>query len=66
MVTAQEPVPEHIPLQPLNIDPEAGVAARLTEAPEEYCAEHVAPQLMPAGELETVPLPVPAGVTDRV
>jgi hypothetical protein len=65
MVTAQEPVPEHIPLQPLNTEPEAGVAAKLTEAPEAYWAEQVAPQFMPAGELETVPLPVPAGVTDR-
>jgi hypothetical protein len=66
MVTTHEPVPEHAPLQPLNTDPEAGVAARLTEVPEEYVDEQVAPQMMPARELVTVPVPVPAGVTDSV
>ena len=66
IVTTHEPVPEQAPLQPVKTEPEAGVAARLTDVPELYVAEHVAPQLMPAGELDTVPEPVPEGVTDRV
>jgi hypothetical protein len=37
--------------------PEAGVSARLTAVPEVNVAEQVAPQLMPAGELETDPDP---------
>ena len=56
----QVPVPEQAPLQPLKIEPDAGVAARLTLVPEANVAEHVAPQLMPAGALVTDPLPVPA------
>jgi hypothetical protein len=66
MVTVQLAVPEHAPLQPLNTEPDAGVAARVTDAPDEYCAEHVAPQLMAPSPLVVVPVPVPAGVTDRV
>lgn len=60
----QVPVPEHPPpLQPVKLDPEAGVAVRLTVLPLSKVAEHVAPQLMPAGALTTEPEPVPAGVT---
>ncbi len=66
MVTLQAPVPVQAPLQPVNTDPAAGVAARLTTVPELYWAEHVAPQLIPAGELVTVPVPVPPGVTVKV
>jgi len=53
------PVPEHEPLQPANIEPKAGVAVRPTLVDQTYVALHVAPQLMPDGELVTVPLPVP-------
>ena len=60
MVTLHEPVPLHAPLQPLKTCPAAGVAARLTDAPETNVAEQVAPQLMPAGALVTDPVPVPA------
>lgn len=34
MLTTQEPVPEHAPLQPVNTDPDAGVAAKATTEPE--------------------------------
>ena len=63
-VTAQVPVPEQPPLlQPVNVDPAAGAAARVTVVPLVKLAAQVAPQLIPAGELVTVPLPVPDGVT---
>jgi len=65
-VTLHAPVPEQAPLQPLNTCPEAGVAARLTAVPEVNVAEQVAPQLIPAGELETDPVPVPAKVVVSV
>ena len=65
-LTEQAPVPEHAPLQPANTDPAAGVAARLTLVPEAYGAEHVEPQLMPAGELVIVPDPAPSKVVVSV
>src|SRR5207302_1723940 len=67
MVTVQV-VPEAAsqPLQPVNVDPVAGVAVRVTTVPLSKAAEQVAPQLIPAGSEVTVPLPVPALVTVRV
>src|SRR5436309_8496074 len=66
-VTTQVPVPEHPPpLQPLKVEPAAGLAVSVTAVPLVKLAEQVAPQVIPAGELVTVPLPVPAGVTVRV
>ena len=66
-VTVQAPVPEHPPpLQLLKVEPAAGVAVRVTAVPLVKLAEQVAPQLIPAGALVTVPLPVPAGVTVKV
>src|SRR5439155_724963 len=63
-VTVQVPVPEHPPpLQPVKVEPAASAAVRVTAVPLVKLAEQVAPQLRPAGELVTVPLPVPAGVT---
>jgi len=65
-VTVQEPVPEQPPpLQPVKVEPSDGVAVKVTALPVEKVAEQVAPQLIPAGELVTVPLPVPALVTVR-
>src|SRR5438552_4662390 len=61
-VTTHVPVPEH-PLQPVKVEPAAGVAVSVTAVPLEKLAEQVAPQLIPAGELVTVPLPVPALLT---
>jgi len=66
-VTVQAPVPEHPPpVQPLKVEPPAGAAVSVTAVPLVKLAAQVAPQSMPAGELVTVPLPVPAGVTVRV
>src|SRR5439155_1548832 len=63
-VTVQAPVPEQLPpLQPVKVEPAAGVAVSVTAVPLEKLAEQVAPQLIPAGELVTVPLPVPALLT---
>ena len=33
MVRMQEPTPEQAPLQPVKLDPAAGVALRVTEVP---------------------------------
>ena len=52
--------PEQAPLQPAKTEPAAGVAIKVTVAPDENLAEHVEPQLMPDGLLVTVPVPVPA------
>lgn len=65
-VTMQVPVPVHAPLQPANVDPLAGAAVSVTGVPVAKLPEHVGPQLMPAGALVTVPLPLPAGVTVSV
>src|SRR5215510_2737380 len=62
-VRLQVPVPVQLPLQPLKDEPAAGVAVRVTPVPLANAAEHVTPQLMPAGELVTVPVPAPAVLT---
>src|SRR5438034_6773068 len=63
-VITHDPVPVHPPpLQPLKVEPAAGVAVTVTAVPLGKLAEHVAPQVIPAGELVTVPLPVPALLT---
>lgn len=66
MVTVHLPVPEHAPLQPVNREPDAALALSVTFWPLTKLAEQVAPQLIPAGELVTVPLPVPDFVIVRV
>jgi hypothetical protein len=63
IVTVQVPVPLHAPLQPANVEPDAAAGVRVTAVPDVYVALQVVPQLMPAGELVTVPAPVPAFVT---
>src|SRR5947209_1703289 len=60
-VTVQAPVPEQPPpLQPLKVEPAAGAAVSVTAVPLAKLAAQVAPQVMPAGLLVTVPAPVPA------
>src|SRR6185295_17478497 len=63
IVTAHVPVPVHAPLQPVNVAPAAGVAVSVTAVPLLKDAEHVVPQLTPAGALVTVPDPAPARLT---
>src|SRR4051794_2388285 len=54
------PFTESQPLQLLNVDPDAAAAVSVTELPSLNWAEQVAPQLIPDGELVTVPEPLPA------
>src|SRR5439155_4021504 len=59
-VTVHVPVPEQPPpLQPVNVEPAAGVAVNVTTVPFAYAAMHVEPHEMPAGLLVTVPIPEP-------
>jgi hypothetical protein len=51
------------PLHPPNVDPAAGVAVNVTAVPDAYGCVQSVPQLIPAGLLVTVPLPVPPLVT---
>lgn len=67
IATTQAPVPLHPPpFQPVNVDPPAAVAVRVTELPLTKLAEHELPQEMPLGVLVTVPIPVPDFVTFKV
>jgi hypothetical protein len=63
IVTVHGPVPVQAPLQPVKAEPALGVAVRVTTVPLTKSAAHVAPQLIPAGLLVTVPVPVPARLT---
>jgi len=65
MVTEQAPVPLQAPLQPPKLEPATGVAVSMTVVPLLKFAEHVPGQLIPAGLLLTLPLPVPAKITDN-
>src|SRR5207245_6842887 len=65
-VIVHVPVPEQPPpLQPVKAEPAAGLALRVTTVPLAKLAEQVAPQVMPAGPLVTVPAPVAAVDTGR-
>jgi len=59
MLTTQLALPLQAPLQPVKLLPASGVAVRLTEVPLLKLALQVAPQLMPAGLLVTLPAPAP-------
>ena len=58
-------VPVQAPDQLVNVEPAAGAAVNVTDVPLLKLAEHVLPQLIPAGLLVTVPVPVPARVRVR-
>jgi len=66
MVTVQGPVPAQFsPLQPVKVEPFAGVALRMTEVPLGNVPEQLDPQMIPSGVLMTVPLPAPIFATAR-
>jgi 3D (Asp-Asp-Asp) domain-containing protein len=65
IVTLQDPAPVQAPLQPVNVDPVAGVAVSKTAVGESKLCTQVDPQLIPVGDDVTVPDPVPDGVTVR-
>ena len=65
-VTAHEPVPEQAPVQPAKVEPEAGVAVRVSAVPGVTDCEQLVPQLMPPAVLVTVPAPEPLFVTESV
>lgn len=54
------------PLHPTNVDPLAAAALNVTDVPLGNSLLQSLPQLIPAGELVTVPLPVPVFETVRV
>src|SRR6266581_6255377 len=63
----QVPVPEQPPpLQPVKVELASGVAVKVTAVALANGAAHVAPQVMPAGELVMVPVPVPDLLTVSV
>lgn len=65
MVSLQGSVPLHASLHPAEEEPLSEVAARATEVSLLNEPKQVEPQLMPKGELVTVPLPVPTFLTAR-
>lgn len=66
IVTWHVDVPAHAPDHRMNADPAAGVAVSVTTCPRLNVAMHVAPHVMPAGLLVTLPAPAPLRVTDNV
>jgi hypothetical protein len=63
-VNAQDGLfPLQAPVHPAKLDFAAGLSVRVTWVPLVNAALHVAPQLMPAGALLTVPPPPPAACT---
>ncbi len=64
MVSLHEPVPLQAPAQPAKKDPLLATAVSVTVVPEPKTAVQVGAQLIPAGLLVAVPLPVPANCTD--
>ena len=64
IVTTQPPDPAQAPLQPPKFQPLAGLSVSITLVPAAKLALQVPGQLIPAGELVT--LPGPFSETDRV
>lgn len=59
MLRVQGPVPLQAPLQPAKVELAPGAAVKVIEVPVSKAALQAVPQLMPAGSLVTVPLPLP-------
>ncbi len=67
IIVTQVPVPLHPPpLQPTKVDPLAVAALKVTDVPLGKPPLQSFPQVIPAGELVTVPVPVPVFETVRV
>ena len=67
ILTVQVPLPEQpLPFHRLNVEPTAGTAVKVTEAPLANAAAQVVPHEIPAGLLVTVPVPAPPGLTVSV
>ncbi|HDH05352.1 MAG TPA: hypothetical protein ENH01_06535 [Nitrospirae bacterium] len=61
IVTVQSFVPlQPPPVQPAKYEPASGIADSVTTAPSVYVSVQSVPQSIPAGELVTVPEPLPA------
>jgi hypothetical protein len=58
-------VPVQSPPHPVKVEPEFGLAVRVTTVPLEKLALQAAPQSIPTGEEVTVPPPLPVTVTLR-
>jgi hypothetical protein len=56
-------VPLHAPPYPENVNPEPAAAVSVIDVPDAKLAVHVVGQLIPAGLLVTVPVPVSAIVS---
>ena len=65
-MTWQLPVPEQAPVQPMNLEPAAGVGVRVTTVLVAKSKVQVAPQPIPGRSLATVPPPFPLLVTVSV
>src|SRR5579871_1926600 len=65
-VSEQVPLPEHPPDQPVKAEPGSAAATSATAVRSAKEAWQVDPQSMPAGVDETVPVPLPPGVTVSV
>jgi hypothetical protein len=66
-VTTQFPIPtQPPPLQPMKEEPLAALAESVTTVPFGKVFEQVPGQMIPAGELSTVPWPVPCRDTESV
>ena len=60
MVSAQLPIPEQAPLQPVKVEPALGVAMSVIVEPPMNGEKQMLPQSKPSGEEVTRPVPVPA------
>src|SRR5687767_2937709 len=65
IVGTHDPIPEHAPVQPSNVEPVLAASVNVTDVPELYASVQSEPQSIPAGLLVTVPNPVPLLLTVR-